>query len=498
ALVGRWGPLISVPLVAAAAATQPRTGKVLLWAADTATIFDAAGEEDSGNTITAVFDPSTGTVISQNLSETRHNMFCPGISLTSDGEIFVTGGKSSRRVSIYKSDAGEWVRGPEMVLGRGYHSHTTCSDGRIFVLGGSWSGGLSGKNGEVFDEGTGVWASLPGCSSTPMLTDDTEGAFASDNHAWLFAWSNGSVFQAGPSSAINWYMLTEHGSTIPAGSRGDDSDAMNGNAVMYDALHGKILTLGGSESYKGCPATNNAHIVTIGDPFTRPLIERLDDMHSARAFANSVVLPSGDVFISGGVTWALQWTDVNASLVPEMWSPRTHRFTNMARSPVPRTYHSFALLLPDATVLTGGGGLCWKRCEDEKVNHKDVQVYLPPNLFDAATGRLARRPVILEVSKTELLPGDHISLYADEPFIDLVLIRYASATHSINTDQRRIKLSRGQPKHQDRTDDRPIESWLYNTHLPQDPGVLLPGYWMLFALNAHGTPSIATTLRIKV
>ena len=36
------------------------------------------------------------------------------------------------------------------------------SDGRIFVIGGSWTGGLGGKNGEMYtDDGTG-WRLLPG------------------------------------------------------------------------------------------------------------------------------------------------------------------------------------------------------------------------------------------------------------------------------------------------------------------------------------------------
>ncbi len=38
---------------------------------------------------------------------------------------------------------------------------TALSDGRIFVIGGSWTGGLGGKNGEVYTDGAG-WRLLPG------------------------------------------------------------------------------------------------------------------------------------------------------------------------------------------------------------------------------------------------------------------------------------------------------------------------------------------------
>ncbi len=56
--------------------------------------------------------------------------------------------------------------------------------------------------------------------------------------------------QAGPSKNMNWYDTAGQGSVHAAGTRGDDTDAMNGNAVMYDAANGLILTVGGAPSYQ--------------------------------------------------------------------------------------------------------------------------------------------------------------------------------------------------------------------------------------------------------
>ena len=47
---------------------------------------------------------------------------------------------------------------------------------------------------------------------------------------------------------MNWYDIPGN-TTVPAGARGSDPDAMNGNAVMYDAGSGKILMVGGSPDY---------------------------------------------------------------------------------------------------------------------------------------------------------------------------------------------------------------------------------------------------------
>ncbi|KAH9872828.1 hypothetical protein J1614_005222 [Plenodomus biglobosus] len=170
-------------------------------------------------------------------------MFCPGISLDFNGRVVVTGGSNAAKTSIYDPASNAWTGGPDR-----YQSTTTCSDGRIFNIGGSWSGGTGGKNGEIFNPTTNTWALLSGALVSPMLTQDRGGTWRSDNHAWLFGWKNQTVFQAGPSKAMNWYDTVGSGSTTGAGNRLNDLDSMNGVAVMYDAVAGKILTAGGAPS----------------------------------------------------------------------------------------------------------------------------------------------------------------------------------------------------------------------------------------------------------
>ena len=49
---------------------------------------------------------------------------------------------------------------------------------------------------QLYNRNTNAWASLPEAAVTPMLTDDAQGMYRQDNHGWLFAWSNATVFQA--------------------------------------------------------------------------------------------------------------------------------------------------------------------------------------------------------------------------------------------------------------------------------------------------------------
>lgn len=346
------------------------------------------------------------------------------------------------------------------------------------------------KNGEIFDPALNNWAELPGCKVEPILTQGIRGGFESDNHAWLFAWNNASVFQAGPSKNMNWFGAQGEGTFKPAGTRAHDGDSMNGNAVMYDAVHGKILTLGGASSYSTSYASSAAHIITLGAEYELPQVQEIGPMHKQRVYANSVVLPTGDVFINGGATYAMQWTDKNSTWYPEIWSPSTQRFTVMARSPTPRNYHSIAILLPDATVLTGGGGLCWNGCEDDTANHLDVQIFTPPYLYESG-GRLAARPKILEVPES-VRHGEHITATTDTQVYEFTMIRYSSVTHSINTDQRRVPLKSKLIKGPDSNGS----GWQYQVEIPEGTGIVTPGYWMLFALDKKGVPSLARTLRI--
>ncbi len=42
-----------------------------------------------------------------------------------------------------------------------------------------------------------TWTQLPQAFVEPILTNDAQGMYRQDNHAWLFGWSNGTVFQVG-------------------------------------------------------------------------------------------------------------------------------------------------------------------------------------------------------------------------------------------------------------------------------------------------------------
>ena len=274
---------------------------------------------------------------------------------------------------------------------------------------------------------------------------------------------------------MNWYSTSGTGSVTSAGTRGDDSDAMNGNAVMYDA--GKILTVGGATSYEQVNARAGAYVLTVtGSTVTT---RKVAPMANPRAFHNSVVLPDGKVVVFGGQNFPVPFSDNTAVLSAELWDPATEQFTTMAPAAVPRTYHSVALLMPDGRVFTGGGGLCGTGCA---TNHLDGEIFTPPNLLNS-DGTPASRPAIT-AAPTTAANGNSITVSTNRAVSQFAIVRMGTATHSVDTDQRRIALA------------PTAVSGGYRLTIPADPGVALPGYWMLFAIDSAGVPSVATIVRI--
>lgn len=66
------------------------------------------------------------------------------------------------------------------------------------------------------------------------------------------------------------------------------------------------------------------------------------------------------------------------------------------------------------------------------------------------------------------------------------MLRLGATTHTVNTDQRRVPLN------------ATSNGTAYTMTVPNDPGVLVPGYYYLFAMNMAGVPSMAKFVSVPV
>jgi galactose oxidase len=469
--VGSWSDRVGLPLVPAAAAAL-RNNKILFWAGYDA--YDWA--TDTNYTKTLLYDLASNTAGSLvTVSNTGHDFFCPGTALLADGRLLVNGGATRERTSLYDPVANAWSRSGDMKVPRGYNANAVTSSGRVFTIGGSWPGyNGQDKNGELWSSSSGVWTSLAGIPSTPMIGADPYGPYRGDNHAWLFGTASGRVFHAGPSVQMNWFDTSGSGSYTSAGNRGTSAYAMNGNAIMYDVS--RILTVGGAPAYDYATATTSAYTIDIRSGVK---VAQTGSMTYPRSFANSVVLPDGTVFVSGGQAYAAVFTDGTAALPGELWNPSTGSFDLMAAASIPRTYHSVSILLPDARVAVAGGGLCGT-CD---TNHADLEFYSPGYLF-TPSGVAAARPEITSAPTTATYNAQ-INVTASGGVTRFALVRMGSVTHSINNDQRRIPVTISSQS-----------GTSFTLRTPSGAGIATPGYYMLFGIDESGVPSKAAIIKI--
>ena len=493
AQIGAWSGVIPLQVNPIAAALLPN-GKVLMWSSNAQLTYEVDIGNTPSQTNTELFDPNTLSEVVG--TEAPSDMFCPGIARLPDGKVLVNGGSSSPKTTIYDPVANTWMASGSMNVPRGYNGDVLLQTGDVFTLGGSWSGSAGiDKIGEVWSQGG--WTTRTGISAEPIATDasgtplDTDdqtnpqppwpnGIYRSDNHAWLFAASNGRIFHAGPSPYMNWITTSGSGSITSAGNRGDDVYSINGKAVMYDI--GKIIKVGGASAYVDGNVNTNTYVIDINGPSAN-VQKPTAQMIYPRAFANAVVLPNGQVFIVGGETYAVPFSDDTSVLVPELWDPVTETFNDsnngpkLAQMQTPRNYHSTAVLLPDGRVFVAGGG----QCGSCATNHLNAEIYSPPYLFQT-NGSPAPRPVISSAPATAQR-GTSISVKTNGPVSSFALLRLSAATHSVDNDQRRVPLQ---------IISAPQNS--YDLSVPSDPGVVSPGYYMLFAINPQGTPSVAAII----
>ena len=192
-----------------------------------------------------------------------------------------------------------------------------------------------------------------------------------------------------------------------------------------------------------------------------------------------VVLADGSVMVSGGSGVDNELTNVTNEVA--IWTPSTGQWKIGSDAAIARLYHSTTILLPDATVLSLGGGA------PGPLTNTNGEIYTPAYLFDQ-NGNLAKRPVI-STAPDELKAGATFTMAVDDAssIERLTFVKYGAVTHSLNMAASKVEL----PFTVDANNKLVVQ-------LPDNSNVLTPGDWMLFAINKQGTPSIASTVKIDI
>ncbi|WP_447971273.1 putative Ig domain-containing protein [Nitrospira sp. M1] len=458
--VGQWGPIVPWAFAFASAANLP-DGRIIAWGANNRFSFTGGS-----STFSAIWDPGTGQF--QQSNHASHPLFCGIPTMLEDGRVFVNGGDAnSDRVSTFNYRTGQWTRVENMSTGRWYPGSLALPDGGVMTL----LGRPGGPYPELWREGQG-WSLQTGANLNSGVLNF--GGYQSTWLPYIHLMPSGDVFHTGPTTQMNIIDPNGNGAIASAGL-GNDWYPKYSTNVMYD--EGKLLVAGGAvDNSSSSPGTNQAMIIDLNGP--TPEKTTIAPMAYARKFNNGVVLPTGEVLVIGGNTSGIEFSDQGTILAPEIWNPDTQVWREVADMSVPRNYHSVALLMTDGRVWSGGGGLC--NCS---ADHPDHQVYSPPYLFNA-DGSLATRPVIT-AAPTTVGHGDVIAVHASSNVEYFTVVKMSGITHNLNSDLRFLKV----PFSSTGTGE-------YELTMHANTNILTPGFWMLFAVNSQGVPSVAKVMQV--
>ena len=465
--LGEWGAVIPwTPHIPVSAANLP-DGRILTFASNQRTSFPSGPEF----TYAATWNPATGQFVEFN--HPSHDMFCGALVMLPDGRVLVNGGRNTTvRSSLFDWRVNTWTRTPDMNDARWYNTSVALPNGRVWTVSGSGGSGTA----ERWDAAIG-WSRLTGINWNLVTA---EPGYINIWHPLVSLAPDGRLIHFGPTDTMHWVSPDGSGSMINTGTTVPGAHYPKESAwVMYD--EGRILVAGG-----GANTTANASDTTTGtstplaytvDVRTgTPVITTRNPMAFPRQFANCVVLPNGEVLVMGGNTSGLKFNDTGSVFTPEVWNPTTGLWRSMANAATPRNYHSLALLLPDGRVLSGGGGLGGG-------DHRDAELFTPPNLFNA-DGTLATRPT-LGTAPSAIGVATTFTVTGTPGIQKFSFIKMSAITHSVNTDLRYLSLPFTE-----------VSPGTYQITAHSSLNVMTPGYWMLFGLNTAGAHSVAKTILV--
>jgi hypothetical protein len=518
--VGRWGRSFDIPVFAINAAMLT-TGKVLWFAYPNSPDY-GPGIQHGGRAY--LWDPSKGTgqsaftAVPPPIDPARGlpvNLFCAGISFLADGQVLVTGGNLAypaetaggkyaglNHVYTFDPRAERWTRQPDMNHGRWYPSQLLMPDGRSFIMGGLDEGGFAVKNEdlELFTPAAG----RGGVGSVSLL--GPEGVLGDpgrppvgDYYPHLFWMPSGRALVAGPYTTDSWWLNRPRGADFSWTDISNfPSSRVWGTAVLVPAGPGgsrKVLQIGGSDK----PAADAAQVDAIATASTIAFDERKNSwtaarsMNVARSHLNTVLLPNGSMVTIGGGLGSVrgqpgQYAVTADQLRMELWNPRTGAWRLGPAQHEFRTYHSTAVLLPDARVVSAGDDYHGRFGDARDFVQDSAEIYEPPYLFDgnrrAPRPAVRRAPVRVTWGKSFVVrvqparPARRVNR--------AVLVAPSATTHAVDINQRVVPL---------RT--KIVGPKRIRVRAPGSADVAPPGVYMLFVLDRAGTPSKARWMTLR-
>lgn len=485
---GRWDVLPTQNPVRSMHSVVLNNGKVLLIAGsgNSEQMFEA------GTFTSAVYDPENGTY---KQIPTPKDMFCAGHVQLQDGRVLVMSGNKGypsadgtigyqgyKDSYIFDPVTEAYSRTNDMNDGHWYPSATVLGNGDVISFGGLKEDSTGSVTAELWSDAEQKWLELWKVNQTwsywglypSMILMQDGRLFYSGSHVFgnNIPGTGSAIYDYGANTVTQ----------IPGLQKKDERD-QSASVLLPPAQDQKVLTIGGGNIDSNPDANRLNDVIDLKQPNPSyvagpPLPQGTVDLgngkvpqtgNQGKMYVSAVLLPDGKVLETGGALHNRADPVYESSI----YDPATGTFDPVAADPEERGYHSSAFLLPDGRVMATGdnpGNGSW--------NH-DVSIYTPPYLLKG------ERPKITSVIDTEWTYGDTQRITVDRPIAKAELIRPAAVTHSSDPNQRFVDLPLS------------VDGNNVDLNVTSNPNLAPPGWYMLFAVDAGGVPSVAKWVHLQ-
>jgi hypothetical protein len=371
--------------------------------------------------------------------------------------------------------AERYIKVDPMNEARWYPTLTTLSDGRILSVSGLDDIGqlVPGKN-EIFDPRTRKWTYTKKIRQFPT-------------YPALFLLQNGKLFYSGSNAGYGpddvgrdpgvWDVDTNAFTRLPGLS---DAHLMetSGTVMLPPAQDERFLVIGGGGVGESKLSSRKTRLIDLRAK--HPRFTDGPSLEKGTRYPQSSILPDDTVLVSGGSQDYRGRSDSNI-LQARLYHPDTNTFERVADPLVGRNYHSGSILLPDGRVMFFGSDSLY----GDKANTKPgrfeqrIEIYTPPYLYHGARPDLSGGPKTVARGASATFTSRHASAIRK-----LRLIRPSASTHVTDVDQRSVAV------------DFTTSGDQVKVTVPKNRNLVQSGWYMLFAVDDQGTPSVAQWVRV--
>ncbi len=478
------------------------------------------------------------------------DVFCGGHSNLEDGKVLVVSGTEFyankgghgphehhfpglKTTLLYDPDTNSWEKVEDLSNGRWYPTTLMLGNGKVVAFAGhtsfldysliSYDGADAirheNTDTDIYNPETKNWIN----TFNTMMSVSKNPISGPDYYPRTFLMPDGTIFFAtkigtlpnppdvtrddvdanyswDPNSTTNpWIQINSEPNSI--GVRIDQTAVMLPLLPPYNNDDVSVMIIKDSNSFIIRPLSSNTLWVNSGRAVAKKRIN-----------GNSVILPTGNIMVLGGVENDSPNLDSKGVRQTEIYDLRTNSWGRGADIYNTRNYHSGAILMPDARILIYGSNFNGGQGSFGNPNQDlSFEIYSPDYLSRGP------RPEYM-IDREEFEYGSTVKMKLEGKWKlknirrdRIGLMKLGSVTHSFNFDQRYVGIKIvgdvNIPYVQPTTLDLNLSE--FDLEIPNNENLLPPGYYMLFIVSALsdiqglpgfprlGVPSEAQIIHIK-